>query len=163
MWRFPFGRSKATSDTQGRCSDTVHRLSLLPVFRFSPPHAYWAIGLFLTELVIAFFVHDRIVRPHLGDLLVVMLIHFAVRAVTTLPRLNVAFGALLFALLVEATQALDLIHRLGWEHSTAAHLLLGSTFQWWDVVAYAAGAFVALRIDRRYDATADALVPAPLT
>lgn len=93
----------------------------------------------------------RISRPHIGDLLIVMLLHFTVRGLTTFPRVPVACGALLFAFTVEAAQALGLIHRMGWEGSTLAHLLIGSTFQWWDLVAYTIGAFIALRIDRRWE------------
>jgi hypothetical protein len=123
------------------------------MFHVSRPHLLLALALFTTELVIAFFVHDSIIRPHIGDLLVVMLVHFTMRGVTTFSRLPVALGTLLFAFAVEAAQALGLIHRLGWQHSTLAHLLLGSTFQWWDMVVYVAGVFLALRIDRRIEET----------
>jgi hypothetical protein len=77
------------------------------------------------------------VRGALGDALVVV---FLVATLATL-RLGTpakrAWGVLAFAFLVEGFQALDLV---GPGSHWLWHLTLGSTFDWQDLVYYAAGA-----------------------
>lgn len=119
------------------------------MFSFSRTHAAVALALFAVEVCIAAFVHDRFVRPHVGDLLVVMLIHFAVRTGVNMRPARVATGAFLFACAVEASQGLHLIARLGLQHNTFARLLLGDTFQALDLLAYALGALIAWQLDER--------------
>ena len=114
-------------------------------------HRTWfllATILFIVECLIAAFAHDRIVRPYLGDVLVVMLIFFAVLAFWPVPPLRLAIGVLLFAFAVEATQASGLIDRLGLSGNTLAKLLLGNTFQWGDLICYLIGSLVSLGIVR---------------
>ena len=43
-------------------------------FRFHPVSFALFAALLLIELLIALFVHDRFIRPHLGDVLAVMLV-----------------------------------------------------------------------------------------
>jgi hypothetical protein len=100
------------------------------------------------EVLIASFAHDLFVRPYLGDVLVVMLLFFAVRAFWQLPPLPLAMGVLCFAVVVEATQALGLIRLLGWSDNTLAKLVMGNTFQWGDLVCYLIGSVASLSIFR---------------
>ncbi len=104
--------------------------------------------LFAIELFIALYVRDGFVRPYLGDVLVVMLLFFAVSAVVAARPVPLALGVLLFACLVELTQAVGVIHRLGWEDHRWARLVLGNTFQWGDLLCYGAGAVLALAVER---------------
>lgn len=114
--------------------------------RFHPVQALLAALLFLIEVFIALFVHDAFIRPYVGDVLVVMLLFFAVRAFWQAPPLPLAAGVLGFAVLVEFAQALHLIDRLGWSHSTLAKVVLGNTFQWGDLVCYLIGSIVSLSV-----------------
>lgn len=120
-----------------------------PPFRFSLPHALAALLLLSVELCIAFQVRQPFIRFHIGDLLVVCLMHFSVRALFSWPAKRVAIGVLLFAFAVEGTQAAGLIHHLGLSHATWAKLLMGDTFQWMDLVMYALGAVAACALDVR--------------
>lgn len=115
--------------------------------RFHPRSAALAVLLFAIELFIAFRVRDGFVRPYLGDVLVVMLLFFAVSALVAVRPVPLALAVLLFACLVELTQAVGLIHRLGWEDRKWARLVLGNTFQWVDLLCYAAGAVAALTVE----------------
>ena len=114
--------------------------------RFDRTSLIIALGLLAIEVLIALFTHDRFVRPYLGDVLVMMLLFFAVRAFWQAPPLPLAAGILCFAVVVEITQALHLIHRLGWSHNTLAKLLLGDTFQWGDLGCYLLGGIASLGI-----------------
>jgi len=114
-------------------------------------YPFWACSsvlLFAIEVLIALFVRDTLVRPYLGDVLVVMLLFCSVRAFRRAPPLPLAIAVLGFAVLVEITQALNLIHRLGWSDNTLAKLILGNTFQWGDLLCYLMGTMASLGIVR---------------
>lgn len=91
------------------------------------------------EVVIALFVHDRFIRPYLGDVLVVWVLYALARTLfpTGLPWLPV--GVTLFAVLVEVGQAFGLVDRLGLGHVRFFRILLGSVFDWADILCYLAG------------------------
>lgn len=129
------------------------------MLRFRRTHALIASILLVAEALIAAFVRDRVVRPYVGDLLVVVLIHFALRAALRIDIRTAAWSTLLFAFAVEITQALGLIHHLGLADNTAAKLILGNTFQWMDLPAYTIGVVLATLLDRRISATRPDGVP----
>lgn len=107
-----------------------------------------AVTLLAVEVLIALFVRDGLVRPYGGDVLVVILMHFTWRGVfRTAPRV-VAMGCFAFACSVEAAQALGLAQHLGVAQHWAGRLILGTTFQWGDLLAYALGAVAAVVLDR---------------
>ncbi len=91
------------------------------------------------EVLIALFVHDRFVRPYLGDVLVVWVIYAFLRTLwpTGLPWLPA--GVTLFAVSVEVGQAFGLVDRLGLGHIRFFRVLLGSVFDWADLLCYLAG------------------------
>ena len=93
--------------------------------------------LLLVEVCIALWVHDRWVRPFLGDALVVVLLYCAGRTLG-LPR-NWSLAVLVLACTVEVLQAFDFVDRLGLGHSRLARIVLGTTFSWGDFVAYFSG------------------------
>jgi len=70
-------------------------------------YALWTVGLFVLELGIALFVHDRFVRPFLGDVLVVLLIYCALQTVFRAPSRLMAVLVLALAFGVECLQAVD--------------------------------------------------------
>lgn len=95
--------------------------------------------LFGIEVFIALFVHDRFIRPYLGDVLVVLFLYAFVRIfipekITLLP-----LYIFLFASAVEVLQYFELVKVLGLEQNRVLSVLLGSTFDWKDIGCYAAG------------------------
>lgn len=96
--------------------------------------------LLIIEICIALYVDDQIIRPFIGDLLVVILIYCFVRAFTKFPYLKVIIGVLLFAYIVEAIQATSFIDWIGFSDNKVAKIVLGSTFDWGDMLAYTIGA-----------------------
>ena len=108
--------------------------------------------LLVTEVVIAVFVHDRFVRPYLGDVLVVLVLYCLVRTFWTPPHPLLPFWVFLFAALVEVGQYFHLVERLHLERITILRIALGSTFDMADILCYAAGAaalFGWQRIEKR--------------
>lgn len=118
--------------------------------RLDRGYAFAAAGLLLVEIVIALFVRDNFVRPVLGDVLAVMLVYCAVLAIVDLPRILAAVFAFLIGVVIEAMQYLDALTALGLQHNPVARTVLGTTFSWGDIVAYAAGAVLALVADRAW-------------
>ena len=100
--------------------------------------------MFLIEVGIALFVHEEWIRPHGGDVLAVVLVYLGLRAVT---RVGVSSGALLafaIACLVELSQWLDLVGRLGLKPDSIAGTVIGASFDWGDILAYGVGAVAIL-------------------
>ncbi len=110
--------------------------------RLSPQHAAGAVALFIIEVAIALVVHDGFVRPYVGDVLVVLLIHQAVRAVLDLPSTATAVATLAFAYAVEGAQYAGIGRRL--DGHPILQTVIGTTFQLGDLLAYAVGALVAV-------------------
>lgn len=118
------------------------------MIRFQKKYFFSAVLLFVVEVLIALYMHDRIVRPYIGDLLVVILIYCFVKAFFDLPVIPVATGVLLFAYLIEFSQYLNLVKHLGLENSTLANVVMGNSFEWVDMLAYTIGILVVLGIER---------------
>ncbi|HTE24031.1 ribosomal maturation YjgA family protein [Flavitalea sp.] len=106
---------------------------------FNKSYFLAAVILFIVEILIALYVHDRIVRPYIGDFLVVILLYCFVRAFIEANAVKVAVGVLIFAYLIEFLQYLDLIAFLGLQKSRLANIVLGNYFEWIDIVAYTLG------------------------
>jgi Protein of unknown function (DUF2809) len=105
--------------------------------------------LFAMVVIIALFFRDGWVRPLLGDVLIVMVIAYFVHAFAAVPLRKIALGTLVFAYLIEFLQFLNLIDILGWRNSQLAHLTIGSTFDWRDLVAYTIGIVIVLLTTNR--------------
>ncbi|PST84635.1 DUF2809 domain-containing protein [Pedobacter yulinensis] len=108
-------------------------------FRWSAGYFMVALLLFITELLIALYVHDNFVRPYVGDFLVVIFIYAFIRTFWALPPGPLLIGVFLFACAIETAQYLDLVKRIGLENSPAARTVLGTFFSWNDIAAYALG------------------------
>jgi len=107
-----------------------------------------AIILFIIEVLIALYVNDQIIRPYVGDVLVVILIYCFVKAFFNFPVLKTTVGVLLFAYLIEALQYFQFVKRVGLEHSRLANVVIGNYFAWEDIIAYTIGAVIILFVER---------------
>jgi hypothetical protein len=119
------------------------------MFRFNRTYFLLALGLFLVEVLIALYVKDAIIRPYGGDFLVVIWLYCCVMAVVNVNKTKAAIGVLLFAYLIEILQYFRYAHRLGLEHNKVAMIVLGSSFEWGDMVAYTLGILAVLLVEWR--------------
>ncbi|MBB3053977.1 ribosomal maturation YjgA family protein [Mucilaginibacter gotjawali] len=103
--------------------------------------------LFITEFIIALYVHDSFIRPYGGDFLVVMLIYCIVRSFFNLPVLLTAGGVLLFAYCVEFSQYFHLARVLGLQNSKLAKILMGTSFSFMDMVVYTLGIVLIIVVE----------------
>lgn len=116
--------------------------------KFRLSYALAALALFAVEIAIALFVHDRLIRPHIGDSLAVILLYLALRAMTPLRVMPAAGIALAVAVAIEFGQLFGLIGALGLSGNIAARFLLGAGFDPLDFIAYAAGALFVIAVER---------------
>lgn len=94
------------------------------------------------EVWIALYVHDDFVRPYMGDVLVVVVVYCFVRIWIPEKCRLLPFYVFLFAAGVEGLQYLNLVSRLGLEDNTFLRILLGSVFDWMDILCYWIGCLV---------------------
>ena len=107
-----------------------------------------AVFLFLVEVFIAVFIKDRFVRPYGGDFLVVILIYCFIKSFWNGSPFRVCLYVLLFAFLVEVGQHFQLATLLGLNHSELARVVIGTGFDWGDLLAYTLGVLTVLVVEK---------------
>ena len=105
--------------------------------------------LFVTEVLIALYIHDSIIRPYIGDLLVVILIYCFVRSFFKFSARNTAIAVLLFSYTTEVMQYFHVVTLLGLQHSRLARIVIGTSFSWEDIIAYTVGIIIVLLIEEK--------------
>ncbi|WP_035562422.1 DUF2809 domain-containing protein [Hymenobacter sp. IS2118] len=103
-------------------------------------------GLLLLEVLIALFVHDRIIRPYAGDFLATIFVYCLFSSFVRASVGRLALVALAFSYLIEGLQYINLLDRLDW-HSRAARIVFGSHFEWSDLLAYTLGALLVVGLE----------------
>ena len=106
---------------------------------FSRNYLFLTIFFFLIEVVIALFITDTVIRPFVGDVLVVILIYCFLRIFLNVNYRKAALGVLIFACLIEILQYFDYVKLLGLENNRVLSVAMGRTFEWLDFVAYFVG------------------------
>lgn len=106
--------------------------------------------IFLLELAIAFIIKTGFIRYTLGDYLVVILLYAIFRGCTSLSVRASAFAVLFIAYGIELLQLTSFLAYFNLQNSTVAKLILGSTFQIGDLVAYTLGIITILIFEHYY-------------
>lgn len=121
------------------------------MFIFKPIYLLLTIILFLTEIIIALFFKDRLIRPFIGDVLVVILIYCFLRTFLRTDVFKMAFGVFLFACLIEILQYFDFVKLIGMENNRIISTALGRTFEWLDFIAYFTGFLLIIFFEKIYE------------
>ena len=119
---------------------------------FTPRYALVAGLLLAIELVIGLYVHDRFIRPFVGDLLVVWLIFFLCRSLLKTDSSRLLLAVWLFCCAVEFGQYWRLVELLHLQQLPLARIVIGATFDGMDLLAYTLGAlslYTLLRFQQR--------------
>lgn len=106
---------------------------------------FYAIVFFILlfiEVLIALFVHDRFVRPYVGDIIVVVVVYCFVRIVIPEHFRLMPLWVFLFAVCVEMLQYFRIVEVLGVENNAFLRTLIGTSFAWEDILCYAVGCVV---------------------
>jgi Protein of unknown function (DUF2809) len=116
--------------------------------KFNRRYFILAIILFVVEILIALFAHDRVIRPYAGDFLVVILMYCFLRSFVNTPVFITALSVLIFSYAVEILQYFHIGDRIGLHNSRLAGIIIGSSFEWIDLIAYTGGIILVLSIEK---------------
>ncbi len=97
-------------------------------------------ALFIIESLIAIFVHDTIIRPFFGDFLAVIGLFFLLKSFLNLSDKVLILASLGFAYFLELLQYLDFLAWSGLKNYRLLAIIIGSSFDWGDILAYTFGA-----------------------
>jgi hypothetical protein len=103
--------------------------------------------LLVIEILIAVLVHDDFIRPHIGDLLVVILIYCFLKSFLNISVLTAAICVLLFSYLIELLQYFKIADILGLEHGSVLYVITGNSFSWTDMIIYPTGLLLIIIIE----------------
>lgn len=118
------------------------------IIHFNTKYLYLTLLLFAIEIIIAKYVQDEIVRPYIGDMLVVILIYCFVKTFVNANVLSTAIGVLLFSFLIETLQYLKIVELLGLQQYKIARIIIGTSFSWADILMYTIGIAIVLAIEK---------------
>lgn len=120
------------------------------MFHFNKKYFFIAVAIFFVEVFIALFIKDRIIRPFIGDFLVVILLYCFARSFWKTTARNAAIAVLIFSFAVEIGQYFKLVELLGLKGNRFAEIVIGTSFDWMDLVAYTTGVGLAFFLDKKY-------------
>lgn len=118
------------------------------MLRFRWQYFVLAIILLIKEILIAIFIHDNFIRPYVGDFLVVILIYCLLQSIFKLPVWTAAPLVLIFAYAVEILQCFKIVEKLGFQENRVANILIGTSFEWKDLLMYTLGIGLVLFVER---------------
>lgn len=115
---------------------------------FNRTYFVYFLAILLIEILIASFIETGFIRSVFGDYLVVILIYCFIKSFLNIRSLSVALFVLIFAFTIELLQMAGLIYIFDLQENPVAHLVLGSTFQIEDLVAYTLGITTVVLLER---------------
>ena len=114
----------------------------------STRHFLITILLFASETAIAYFHFNSFIRGFLGDMLVILLLYSFLKIFIRNQVLKTSISVLAFAYVVELLQLFKLTEKLN-IHSEILLTIIGSVFDWRDLIAYTLGFLVILLIEKK--------------
>jgi hypothetical protein len=105
--------------------------------------------LFLTEAAIAVFVHDAVIRPFFGDFLAVIAVYCFLKSFLNIHDIILVWSSLGFAYFLELLQCCNFLKFSGLEKYKIMAVVLGSSFDWRDILAYTLGILSVLLFQQK--------------
>ena len=116
---------------------------------FKKKYFILTILLFLTEIFIALYVKDSIIRPFGGDFLVVILIYCFLKTFWKQSAEIIAVAVLIFSYGIEIAQYFKIVELLHLQGNKLARIIIGTSFHWLDLLAYTLGVMTAYFFDKK--------------
>ena len=109
----------------------------------------------MVEVLIAtVFKHWFFVRAYLGDVIVVLLIYTFILSFFEVKNKSILIlGIFIFSVLIETLQYLGIAEYLQLKPGSIAHIVVGSSFSWIDILCYAAGCLLLSLLPKKEPAT----------
>lgn len=109
-----------------------------------------ALCLIVGVVIVSEFSSYSFIRGTIGDCLVIVLIYYLLKLFVEIRPLKLVIVVLIFSYAVEISQYFKLIEMVRLEDSFIANVIMGSTFDYRDLLAYTLGACVAYIIDVKF-------------
>ena len=103
------------------------------------PYLIATLVLLAVEVFICLFVHDRLIRPFIGDVLVVILIYAFIRIFIPDKVRLLPLYVFIFAVAVEVLQLLKIVEVLGLQDNRLMSTIIGTSFDIRDILCYFVG------------------------
>ncbi|WP_411767759.1 DUF2809 domain-containing protein [Winogradskyella sp. A3E31] len=103
--------------------------------------------LLIIEISIALYLKTGFIRHTFGDFIAVILVYTFIKSFTDISVKATAIISLFIAFSIEAVQYFSLIKWMNLEDNSLAKLVLGTTFQFADLLAYTLGICTVLIIE----------------
>ncbi len=108
-----------------------------------------ALAILFFEILIATKFKDIFfVRAYLGDVLVVILIYYSVKAFFDFNATKLIVGIFIFSCLIEFAQYFHFGEMMGFKDNRIMMIVLGNSFSWLDILCYFAGCAVLFLISK---------------
>jgi hypothetical protein len=98
--------------------------------------------------IVLFFKSNNFIRGFIDDIIIVILIFSFLKSLKDFNSLLLAVFVLIFAFLIEFAQLFKLIDLLGLQHNFFAQIIIGSTFDLYDLLAYLLGIIIIFTVDK---------------
>ncbi|WP_293659447.1 ribosomal maturation YjgA family protein [Anaeromicrobium sp.] len=116
--------------------------------RINMKYIFAFVILFVTEFSIAIFVKDTIIRPYIGDVLVVILMYTLIRGLIPKSIKHLPLYLFLFALSVELAQYFRVVDILSLQDNKVISTIIGATFDTIDILCYLIGTVILIIWER---------------
>lgn len=118
-------------------------------FKFDYKNLLIAVFIFLIEVLIATKLKDIFfVRAYLGDVIVVMLIYYFIKAFFKIESTKLIVGIFIFSCLIETLQHFKFAEVLGFQKNPIMMTVLGNSFSWVDILCYFTGCIILFLITK---------------
>ena len=92
--------------------------------------------LVVIEVMIALFVHDTIIRPYIGDVLIVFLMYSFIRGIVGKRIKLLLLYLFIFSALVEIAQYFQIVKMLNLQDNKLFSIIIGTHFDIKDILCY---------------------------
>jgi len=106
------------------------------------------ISILIIEILIALFIHDKIIRPYIGDILVIICIFLLFKTIFDNKVKHLAIYILIFAVIVELMQYFNIVQYLV-KDNRFLKIVFGTTFDIRDIICYMIGYVIILIFENK--------------
>lgn len=107
------------------------------------------IVILLIEVIIALFIHDKFIRPYIGDILVVICLYLFLKSIFPEKPKYLSLFVFLFAVGVEILQYFNIMKVISGGNKYM-NIILGATFDIKDIMCYLIGFIIIIIVEKIY-------------
>lgn len=97
----------------------------------------------IIEILIALYIDDKIIRPYIGDMLVIICIYLLLKTIFNDKIKKLSLYVFIFAVIIELMQYFNIMEYLSQNNETLS-IALGKTFDIKDIICYFLGYMIII-------------------